>query len=52
MENCKPIESILKLNQDQFFSLEEKRKNMSKIFYNSGVGSLMYAMVCKQLQIV
>ncbi len=38
-ENCKPIfnplESILKLTQDQFRSLEEKRQNMfsGKIYF-------------------
>ncbi len=55
MKKCKPIfnplESILKLTQDQFLGLEEKRKNMFKFFYKSGVGSLTYAMVCKQRQI-
>ena len=50
MESSKPVSTPLashfKLNKDQSPKTEEERAKMDSKPYASGVGSLMYAMVC------
>ena len=41
-----PLASHFKLSKEQSPKTEEERDHMSKVFYASAIGSLMYAMVC------
>ena len=51
MQNAKlvstPLASHFKLRKDMYPETQEEIDYMSKIPYSSTVGSLMYAMVCK-----
>ena len=41
-----PLGSHFKLSKEQSLKIEEERGHMSKVPYDSAIGSLMYAMVC------
>ena len=41
-----PLGSHFKLSKEQSPKTKEERDQMSKVPYNSAIGSLMYAMVC------
>ena len=50
MNEAKPVSTLLgshfKLSKEQSPKTEEERDYMSKVPYDSAIGSLMYAMVC------
>ena len=43
-----PVEKGLTLNLDQYLKTNQKKEKMRVIPYVSGVGSLMYIMLCTQ----
>ena len=48
MHQSKPISTPFKLSITQTPNIEEERRKMDTIPYASGVGSIMYGMVCSR----